>query len=57
MGNVEEMSENAIKILQDETTLKQFKSNAKEQAQKFDISNIVPQYEAIYEETLRNSKE
>ncbi|TYC14190.1 N-acetyl-alpha-D-glucosaminyl L-malate synthase BshA [Bizionia gelidisalsuginis] len=57
VGNVEEMSKNAIKILQDETTLKQFKNNAKEQARKFDIANIVPQYEAIYEETLRNCKE
>lgn len=56
VGNVEEMSANAIKILQDETTLNQFKRNAKEQARKFDIASIVPQYEAIYEETLRNCK-
>ncbi|MBQ0768948.1 MAG: N-acetyl-alpha-D-glucosaminyl L-malate synthase BshA [Bizionia sp.] len=56
VGDVEEMSANAIKILQDENTLNQFKRNAKEQAQKFDIASIVPQYEAIYEETLRNCK-
>lgn len=56
VGNVEEMSANAIKILQDKNTLNQFKSNAKKQARKFDIASIVPQYEAIYEETLRNCK-
>lgn len=56
VGDVEEMSANAIKILQDDTTLNQFKKNAKEQARKFDIASIVPQYETIYEETLRNCK-
>lgn len=56
VGDVEEMSANAIKILQDDTTLNQFKKNAKEQARKFDIASIVPQYETIYEETLKACK-
>ncbi|MDX1271737.1 N-acetyl-alpha-D-glucosaminyl L-malate synthase BshA [Bizionia paragorgiae] len=56
VGDIDEMSMNAIKILKDENTLQQFKKNAKAQAQKFAIANIVPQYEAIYEETLRNCK-
>jgi hypothetical protein len=42
------MSNNAITILQDENTLKMYKANALAQAKKFDISNIVPQYEALY---------
>jgi len=49
---VADMSANAIKILKDADTLKTFKANAKAQSKKFDIHNIVPQYEAIYEETL-----
>lgn len=49
---VRDMSANAIKILKDLETLNKFKANAKAQSQNFDIHNIVPQYEAIYEETL-----
>jgi N-acetyl-alpha-D-glucosaminyl L-malate synthase BshA len=54
VGDVEDMSKNAISILKDEDTLKQFKINAKIQASKFGISNIVPQYEAIYKKALQN---
>lgn len=56
VGNVEAMSAHAIHILKDEMRLKQFKQNAKERAFTFDILNIVPQYEKLYEETLSKSK-
>ncbi|PKG50424.1 MULTISPECIES: N-acetyl-alpha-D-glucosaminyl L-malate synthase BshA [Olleya] len=56
VGDVESMSENAIKILEDDAILNQFKINAKEQAKTFDIHQIVPQYEAIYQETLNKCK-
>ncbi|QXP58637.1 N-acetyl-alpha-D-glucosaminyl L-malate synthase BshA [Olleya sp. HaHaR_3_96] len=56
VGDVESMSKNAIHILKNEAVLKQFKINAKEQAKTFDIHRIVPQYEAIYEETLNKCK-
>ncbi|QRM90392.1 N-acetyl-alpha-D-glucosaminyl L-malate synthase BshA [Lacinutrix sp. WUR7] len=52
VGDVEEMSKNAIYILSDPERLNTFKANAKREAAKFDIHNIVPQYEAIYERTL-----
>jgi len=52
-GAIDEMSKNAIKLLKDEALLAKFKINAKTQAKKFDIHNIVPQYEAIYEKTLK----
>jgi N-acetyl-alpha-D-glucosaminyl L-malate synthase BshA len=52
VGDIEAMSENAINILKDEHLLETFKVNAKAQAAKFDILQIVPQYEAIYEATL-----
>ncbi|WP_178988830.1 N-acetyl-alpha-D-glucosaminyl L-malate synthase BshA [Winogradskyella schleiferi] len=54
VGAVNDMSENAIKILSDIDTLNQFKVNAKAQSKKFDLRKIVPMYEAIYEETLKS---
>ena len=53
VGAVNDMSRNALKILTDLDTLDQFKANAKSQSQKFDLHNIVPMYEKIYEETLK----
>jgi N-acetyl-alpha-D-glucosaminyl L-malate synthase BshA len=52
VGDVEDMTKNALYILSDESRLKTFKNNARKQALKFDIHEIVPQYEAIYEDTL-----
>ena len=48
IGDVEDMSRNAVKILENETTYQTFKANALEQARKFDIQNIVPLYEELY---------
>ncbi|WP_417861282.1 N-acetyl-alpha-D-glucosaminyl L-malate synthase BshA [Winogradskyella sediminis] len=50
---ISDMSNNALKILKDLETLNKFKVNAKAQSQKFDLHNIVPMYETIYEETLK----
>jgi L-malate glycosyltransferase len=52
VGDVADMSKNALSILQDDATLLQFKANALAQAMKFDIENIVPQYEALYERVV-----
>tara|TARA_B110000971_G_scaffold30252_1_gene27332 strand:+ start:135 stop:1271 length:1137 start_codon:yes stop_codon:yes gene_type:complete len=54
VGAIDEMAENALKILKDETTLNTFKKGAQATATKFDIHKIVPFYEAIYEEALQN---
>jgi N-acetyl-alpha-D-glucosaminyl L-malate synthase BshA len=54
VGDVTDMSKNAIKILTDFKVLDQFKSNAKAQSQNFDLHSIVPEYEAIYQKTLEN---
>lgn len=48
VGDVTNMSKDAIKILSNEKTLQQFKEAAKMQASKFTIDSIVPQYEALY---------
>ena len=52
VGDIDNMTKNAIKILRDVGTLEKFKANAKQQSMKFDLHNIVPMYEAIYEQTL-----
>jgi len=48
IGDVTNMSRNAITILENDEVLKEFKINAAAQAKKFDIHHIVPQYEALY---------
>jgi len=49
VGDVDDMAKNALKILKDEKTLHQFKSQAYQQALKFDIHNILPMYELLYD--------
>ncbi|MFN3641185.1 MAG: glycosyltransferase, partial [Flavobacterium sp.] len=56
VGNVEEMAQNAIKILENSTILAQFKSQALEVAQKYDIKNILPLYEDLYIQALQPQK-
>ena len=55
VGDIEDMSNNAIRILEDEVTHAAFKANALTQAKKFDIQNIVPQYEKLYESVMKLS--
>jgi L-malate glycosyltransferase len=55
VGDVESMAANTIRLLENETMLQQFRQNALAQARKFDIQNILPQYEAYYQEVLERS--
>jgi L-malate glycosyltransferase len=52
VGDITDMSKKAISILQDDETLQQFRSNALAQATRFDIENIVPEYEALYKRII-----
>jgi N-acetyl-alpha-D-glucosaminyl L-malate synthase BshA len=52
VGDIPGMTENALSILGNAETLNQFKSNALEQARKFDIHNIIPKYEDLYNRAL-----
>ncbi|MDB2322063.1 N-acetyl-alpha-D-glucosaminyl L-malate synthase BshA [Flavobacteriaceae bacterium] len=54
VGDINSMAKNTIKILEDSTKLMNFKKNARQQANKFDVHNIVPSYEDIYKRTLAN---
>ena len=53
VGDIYGMSDNAIRILEDEAVLKQFKTKAAAHAKNFDIHRIVPQYEALYNRFLK----
>lgn len=52
VGNVDEMSNNVIKILSDDKVYAAFSKAAYENACKFNISSILPTYEALYKELL-----
>ena len=55
LGNVNEMAKNAIMLLENEDMLNKFRHNALKQAKRFDISNILPEYEKYYEYILKKS--
>jgi N-acetyl-alpha-D-glucosaminyl L-malate synthase BshA len=48
VADVEDMGKNALKILENEATLKKFKSNALAKALTFHIDKILPMYEDVY---------
>lgn len=52
IGNVEQMSNHAISILGNNVTLEAFSAAARKQAETFDIHNIVPKYEQLYQKVL-----
>lgn len=55
-GNVEAMANYTIKLLGNEELLLKMKEEAKKQAMKFDIANIIPIYEEMYKETIEKFK-
>ena len=52
VGDYEAMAAHALMLLEDESLLKQYSHNALMQARKFDISIVLPQYEAYYEKVV-----
>ncbi|MCI5080903.1 MAG: N-acetyl-alpha-D-glucosaminyl L-malate synthase BshA [Saprospiraceae bacterium] len=55
VGDVEDMGRNAIEIIKSEESLQKFRKNAIEQAKRFDLDKILPEYESYYEEILRTA--
>jgi N-acetyl-alpha-D-glucosaminyl L-malate synthase BshA len=56
VGEIDEMAENALKILKDDSVLAEFKKNALHVAENFDIKNILPIYEALYLKAINKYK-
>jgi len=57
VGDVDTMAKHAIHLLQDEALLAKVRKGAWAQAQRFHIDNIIPQYEALYEQVLENQRQ
>jgi L-malate glycosyltransferase len=57
VGDVEDMAQNAIKLLANEDLLNQFKKQALNRAKDFSIQKILPIYEALYEQVIQKSKD
>jgi N-acetyl-alpha-D-glucosaminyl L-malate synthase BshA len=53
VGDIDDMVKNALYILEDDEILNTFKENAFKLASKFDITNILPLYEAVYEKAYK----
>lgn len=52
VGDVEDMAANTLQLLKNEDLLLQFRNNAFEQARRFDVERILPEYEKIYHQLL-----
>lgn len=55
VGDVQSMAKHAINILSHDDVLAKFRKNALEQARRFDIHEILPEYEAYYESVLKTA--
>lgn len=53
VGDCEDMAKNALYILEDDNRLNKFKQNAFENAKRFSIDKILPEYERIYDMALQ----
>ena len=53
IGDVNSMAEQSIQILLEDHTLENFKKNANKQSLRYDIHDIMPLYEAPYEEAIQ----
>jgi L-malate glycosyltransferase len=54
VGDVDKMANKAIEIIGNEVVLNQFKSNAKQVAEKFELTTIVAKYEQLYLNALKH---
>ncbi|MDP2387153.1 MAG: N-acetyl-alpha-D-glucosaminyl L-malate synthase BshA [Bacteroidota bacterium] len=53
VGDIDDMAKNALKLFSNPELLNQFKKQAYEKAVSFDIQNILPLYEILYNKVLR----
>ena len=56
VGDIDDMANKAIHILEDEQILQKFKENALNRAKEFELSKIVPIYENFYSQVIEKVK-
>ena len=54
VGDIDDMVKNALYVLSEDDILEDFKEKAKTTAQNFDIVNILPLYEEVYEQAYKS---
>ncbi|MFA5575033.1 MAG: N-acetyl-alpha-D-glucosaminyl L-malate synthase BshA [Brumimicrobium sp.] len=52
VGDIDDMFKNAMTILKSNETLNKFRTNAYKQAMKYHLTEVLPQYEELYDEVL-----
>ena len=52
VGDIEDMAKNTLHVLEDQN-LSTFKQNAKKQAEKFSLEEVLPLYEEIYSKLVQ----
>jgi N-acetyl-alpha-D-glucosaminyl L-malate synthase BshA len=57
VGDIESMAQNAIRILENKETHQLFRKHVLEQAKRFDLAEILPLYEDLYESVLKGHPE
>ena len=57
VGDIDDMAKNALKLFRNSELLDQLKKQAYEKAVSFDIQNILPLYEILYNKVLRKQKQ
>lgn len=55
VGDVEDMTRNALYLLTDEARLRRFRTKARERAREFSIDRVLPQYEQVYASVLQTA--
>jgi len=56
VGDIDNMAENALKILKEDAVLAEFRTNALNVAKQFDIKNILPLYENLYLQAIKETQ-
>jgi N-acetyl-alpha-D-glucosaminyl L-malate synthase BshA len=56
VGDIDNMADNAVKILKDDAVLAEFRTNALNIAKQFDIKNILPLYENLYLQAIKETQ-
>ena len=56
IGDIQDMISNSLTLLNDKKLHKEFKKQAKIQAEKFNLEKIVNQYESVYDDAVASIK-
>jgi glycosyltransferase involved in cell wall biosynthesis len=54
VGDIDDMAKNAIYLLENDKRLEEFKNNAKKISKEFELQNILPLYEEVYQKAYNS---